>query len=811
MKSSAQVVVIGGGVVGCSVLYHLAKFGWTDALLIERDVLTCGSTWHAAGGFHTLNGDPNVAKLQDYTISLYKEIQAESGENAGVHLTGGVMICSSEERMDWIRAQHAKNQYLGVDTRLIDADEAAELFPIMDKSKFLGGLYNPLEGHLDPAGATRAYARAARKLGASVMEKNRVVECLPRADGSWRVVTEHGIVHAEHVVNAGGLWARECGRMVGLELPILAMAHQYIITERVEKVSELRQAGKELLHCIDFDGEIYMRQEGEGVLLGTYERYGTPWSPKEAPWDFGHELLPDDLERIADNLARGFERFPPLELAGIKNVINGPFTFAPDGNPIIGPVRGLQNYWLACGVMAGFSQGGGVGLALANWMIDGDPGFDVWAMDAARFGDWVTMEYTNAKVRENYGRRFNIAYPNEELLAARPLRTTPVYDLLKARHAVFGVAFGLEHPLWFAPSAEEATDVHSFRRSNDFPHVRAECRAVREFVGINEIAGYAKYALDGPGAEGWLDRMLACRIPRAGRMTLAPMLNQQGRIIGDFTLANLGGGHFFIVGSGPAERYHMRWFEQHLPGDESVRVRALGLGLVGFSVAGPNARELLSRITDDDVASGAFRFMDIREMELGLVSARVGRVSFTGDLGYEIWVKPEYQRALLALLWEAGEDLSPRLFGARAANSLRLEKSFGTWAREYRPIYTPVEAGMMPFVSLEKDTAFIGRRQVEEQLSEGASRNLVTFTVDVDDADAIGDEPIRFGGECVGWVTSGGCAHYCDASVALGYVHSAVASETGECAFEIQILGQNRTATLRTEPLFDPTGRRMRA
>ena len=444
MKSHARVAVIGGGVVGCSVLYHLTARGWSDVVLLERAELTSGSTWHAAGGMHTINGDPNISKLQEYTIGLYKEIEAISGQSCGIYPTGAVVLAGSEARMDWLRNVHARGRYLGLNTEIVTPGEAAELFPLLDKRHFVGALYDRDIGHVDPAGVTNAYAGAARKKGAGIYRQTRVTELRQRADGTWDVVTDQGSLQAEHVVNAGGLWAREVGRMVGLELPVLAMENQYIITEDMPEV--LAHDG-ELMHATDLEGGVYVRQEGNGMLMGTYEADCKPWSPHQTPWDFGPELLPSDLDRIAPSLERGFAHFPAFARAGIKDVINGPFTFAPDGNPLVGPVRGLGNHWLACGVMAGFSQGGGVGLALANCIVDGDPQFDVWAMDAARYGDWTTPAYTNAKVRENYSRRFQITFPNEELPAGRPLRTTPIHDRLNARNAVFGASYDLEQAL----------------------------------------------------------------------------------------------------------------------------------------------------------------------------------------------------------------------------------------------------------------------------------------------------------------------------------------------------------------------------
>src|SRR5712664_4180197 len=566
MKSHARVVVIGGGVVGASVLYHLTKAGWKDVLLIERAELTSGSTWHAAGGMHTVNGDPNVAKLQQYTIELYKEIERISGQSCGVHITGGIMLAGTRERLDWLKMAKARGRYLGMDLEIISVDEAAKLFPLMEKKHFAGAMYDPIEGHVDPYGVTHAYAKSAQIGGAEIVRHTRVTDLKPRTDGSWDVITDHGNVHAEHVVNAAGLWAREVGRMVGIELPILAMEHQYLITgDMPELVGK-----KEQLHAIDFEGEIYIRQERGGMLMGTYERAGVPWSPVTTPWDFGQDLLPNDLERIAPSLEVGFAHFPSLGAAGIKKVVNGPFTFAPDGNPLVGPIRGLKNFWVACGVMAGFSQGGGVGLALSRWMVNGDPGFDVWAMDVARYGAWATRSYTNEKVRENYSRRFSIRFPNEELPAARPQQTTALYDVMLAAGAVMGDSWGLETPLWFAPPGVEPRDVVSFHRSNDFPHVKAECLGVRNAVGVTEIANFAKYEISGPGAEAYLSRLMTNRMPKVGRIVLTPMLNPAGKLIGDFTIARAAPERFLMWGSSQAQIYHMRWFEAQHPADGSV-------------------------------------------------------------------------------------------------------------------------------------------------------------------------------------------------------------------------------------------------
>jgi dimethylglycine dehydrogenase len=855
MKSHAKAVVIGGGVVGASVLFHLARAGWTDVMLIERSELTSGSSWHAAGGFHTLNGDPNVAKLQAYTVQLYKELEEISGQSCGLHLTGGVMMADTPERMDFLRLTHAKGRYLGMETELITPSEAKAMFPLMDETNFVGAMWDPVEGHLDPSGTTHAYAKAAKKLGAEIVLRNRVVELTQEVDGTWNVVTEQGTVKAEHVVNCGGLWAREIGRMAGLELPVLAMEHMYLLTEPMPEVEEFnRSTGREMIGVIDFKGEIYTRQERNGVLLGTYEKAAKPWSPVETPWSFGHELLAPDLDRIAPSLEVGFRHFPGIEKAGIKQIINGPFTFAPDGNPLVGPVQGLTNYWTACAVMAGFSQGGGVGLALSNWMVHGDPGFDVWGMDVARFGEWATLRYTNAKVRENYSRRFSIRFPNEELPAARPAQTTPLYDMMAANNAVMGDSWGLETPLWFAPKGTEPKDIVSFHRSNDFEHIGNEVRATRERVGVTEIANFAKYEVAGPGAEDFLNRLMTNRMPKTGRLVLTPMLNEFGRLIGDFTIAKAAEERFMIWGSSAAQKYHMRWFERRLPKNGSVRLHRFDQTLVGLSIAGPRSRDLLAKLVDIDVSTKNFRFMDFREIAVGGALCMVNRVTYTGDLGYEIWMAPAYQRLVYAAIKQAGEEFGIVDFGMRALLSMRLEKNFPTWFRELRPIYGVFEGSMDRFIKLDKND-FIGRTQAAREHAEGPKLRRVSFLVDAIDADVMGDEPIwarvstdygtvekphgfgapRFDGSgkevrgstaandssgirgivdgewrVVGWVTSGGYAHYVQKSMAQGYVPAALAQNESDGLFAIEILGRRRPARINIAPPFDPSGEKMR-
>ena len=804
MNSHTRVAVIGGGVIGCSVLYHLTKLGWTDIMLIERSELTSGSTWHAAGGFHTLNADTNMAALQGYTIRLYRELEEISGQSCGLHHVGGLTLAETPDRMDFLKAERAKHRYMGLETEIVGPDEIRKLSPITNTDGVLGALYDPLDGHLDPSGTTQAYARAARMAGAEIVLRNPVHETNPLADGTWQVVTENGTIIAEHVVNAAGLWAREVGALAGVYLPLHPMEHQYLVTEDTPEVYE---NDHELPHVMDPEGESYLRQEGRGLVIGFYEQACEHWAVDGTPADFGHELLTDKLDRIGDALQFAFRRYPVLERAGIKTIVNGPFTFATDGNPLVGPVPGLRNYWSACAVMAGFSQGGGVGLTLAEWMVEGEPSRDVFAMDVARFGDWITPGYTREKVRENYQRRFSVSYPNEELPAARPFQTTPAYGLWQARRAVFGAAYGMEAVNYFALEGEPLEETPSFRRSNAFAATAAECRAVREAVGINEIHNFGKYLVEGPGAEAWLDRIMAGRIPSVGRMSLTPMLSPKGKIIGDFTLSRLSEDQFQITASFGAQAYHMRWFEQNLP-DAGVTVRNVSTRRIGFQIAGPRARALLGRVATDDVSNAAFPFMAVREMDIGRCAAIVQRVSYTGDLGYEIYVPVENQVALYETLSAAGDDLGLRPFGMRAMMSLRLEKSFGSWLREYRPDYMPAETGLDRFVSYNKPVDFIGKAAALEEKAVGPKRRICTFTVEATDADVWGDEPIWLDGAVVGFVTSGGYAHHSGVSVALGFLPVDMIEDGRQV--EIEILGAMRKARLITEVLFDPKAERMR-
>jgi len=802
-----RVVVIGGGVVGASVLYHLAKFGWTDVALVERSVLTAGSSWHAAGGVHALNADPNMAALQAYTIDLLKEIGEESGQDIGLHMTGGITVASAPARWEWLQSAYRIFQTIGIeDCHLMTPEEIKERCPIMDVTGVIGGLWADREGYVDTTGTVHAYAAAAKKYGAKVIEHNRVLELRQRPDHSWEVITEKGTILAEHVVNAGGLWAKQVGRMVGLDLPVSPLAHHYLVTDSIPEIEAL---DFEVPMTVDLEGFTYLRQDQKGVLVGIYEIDHAHWNIDGAPWDYGFELIQEDTDRIATELEMAFNRYPVLQEVGVKNWVNGAFTFSPDGNPLVGPIRGLKNYWLACGVMAGFLQGGGVGKSLAEWMIHGEPEADAWSMDIARYGDFASnREYIRQTTGQFYSRRFVMTYPNEQLPAGRPLKKAPAYDAMTAAGALWGVSWGLEIPLMFGPEGFEETP--TLKRSNAFAHVAEECRAVREDVGLLDISGFSRYAVTGADAEAWLDRVMAGRLPKPGRARLSPMVAPDGRLKGDLTVFNWGDGTWWIMGSYYLREWHMRWFHDHLDPatDGDVRVQDISDATVGFSLSGPKARDVLASLTHEDVSHNALPFMGCRQMDVGLIRARVGRLSVCGELGYEINCSAAEHIALRETLLEAGADHGMREIGYYALNSLRLEKSFGIWSAEFTQGYTPGMTGMDRWIAFDKGD-FVGREAaMAEREKNTAPQRLVTLDIASPDSDASGFEPVWQGDQRVGFITSGGYGHTVGKSLAMALV----APEHAEPGTRLtaHIVGVEREATVIPASPYDPKGARMR-
>ena len=806
MKSHYQVVVIGGGVVGASVIYHLAKYGWKDVCIIERNVLTAGSSWHAAGGVHALNADPNMAALQAYTIDLLAKIEAESGQSIGFHMTGGITVASAPARWEWLQAAYRIFQTIGIeDCYLMTPQEIKEKCPIMDVEGVIGGLWADREGYVDTTGTVQAYAIAAKKMGAEVIEHNRVLELKQRADGSWDVLTEQGMVHAEHVVNAGGLWAKQVGRMVGLELPVSPLEHHYLVTESIPEVAAL---DFEVPMTVDLEGFTYMRQDQQGVLIGIYELNHQHWNIDGAPWDYGIELIQENIDRISDELTMAYARYPVLENVGIKNWVNGAFTFSPDGNPLVGPVRGVKNYWLACGVMAGFLQGGGVGKTLAEWMIHGDTEADAWSMDIARYGEFASnREYIKQTTGQFYSRRFVMTYPNEQLPAGRPLKKSPAFEAMTSAGATWGCSWGLEVPLMFGPMdfVEEPT----LKRSNAFAIVAEECKAIRESVGLLDISGFSRYEIRGSDASAWLDKIMASKLPAPGRARLAPMLSEQGKLKGDLTVFNWGDGVWWIMGSYYLREWHMRWFDDHITADDGdVQVVDVSDSMVGFSISGPKAADVLAKITHDDVSNQGLPFMGCKTIDVGLLRAKIGRLSVVGERGYEINCHASEHITLRNLLLDAGAEFGIREVGFYALNALRLEKSFGIWSYEFRQEYTPGMTGMDRWIDFSKKD-FIGREAaLKEQQTDSATKKLVTLSIDSPDAEASGYEPVWNNDSRIGYITSGGYGHTIGKSLAMALVDREF-SEPGT-SLGVHIVGKLRSAQVLQASPYDPQGLAMR-
>ena len=802
MEKHAKVVVIGGGVVGCSILFHLAKFGLKDCILLERKELTSGSSWHAAGNVHVISSDPNISRLMAYTIRLYKEIEETSGHSTGFKPSGGFYLASNEIWADYLKRERSKARYMGLDQEFVSLEEIAKKHPLIDPKQYISALWDPIDGEVDPSGVTYAFAKSAKVHGAKFYTNTVVKDTKQKKDGTWDVITNQGNINTEIVINAGGLWAREVGHLAGINLPVQPMEHHYLITDSIPEIEALPE-GKRLPVGTDFEGNIYFRQEGKGMLLGTYESKSTPWKVEGTPMDFCHELLEPKLDNIQDRLAIGFERMPALERAGIKNIINGPFTFGPDGSPLIGPIPGLKNYWVAVGVMAGFCQGGGVGKCIAEWIIDGEPSIDVWAMDVARFGNYASPQYGTIKSSENYERRFIMTFPNETLPKGRKQKTTSLYDRFISKGAVMGDSFGLENVLWFANNPEDAHEEPTIKRSRSHEYVSKEVKNVRENVGVIEIANFSKHEFQGAESRNFLDYVLAGKIPKPGRITLNPMLSPKGKLYGDLTVACLTENKFLIFGSGAVQEMHRRWFEMHL-GNFNVTYKNKSDDLHGLALSGPKSRKLLQKLVRENISNENFKFRDVREMYVGSMLAIVNRISFTGELGYEIYVSPHFQLKLYEEIEIAGKEFNLKPFGSRALMSMRLEKNWGAWTLDFRPDFTAKESGLDIYIDWNKD--FIGKESTKKDKSK---LKLTPLIIETNDIDVTNNEAVVKNGKSIGYITSGGFAHYVNKSIAYSYLDEEIL-KTNE-KFQVEINGEFYNCSIIKEPLYDPSGIKMRS
>ena len=803
MKSQYRVVVIGGGVVGSSVLYHLAKMGWRDVVMLERRRLASGSSWHAAGGVHTLNADPNMAALQAYTIDLLPKIEKESGQNIGFHMTGGLTLAGTPERWEWLQSNYRIFQSIGIsDCELLTPEEAQKRCPIMSVDGVLGAMWADREGYIDTTGTVQAYATAARKQGAEYYEEVKVDSLEQVADG-WIVKTEKGNIKCEHVVNAAGLWAKQVGRMAGIELPVSPLKHHYLITD---SIPEVEKSDFEMPMTVDLEGFTYMRQDQNGVLVGIYEIDHEHWAMDGAPWDYGEELFQEQLHRIENELMLGFQRYPAIENVGIKTWVNGAFTFSPDGNPLVGPVPGKRGYWSACAVMAGFLQGGGVGKTLAEWMIEGEPETDAWSMDVARYGKYAeNKRYIRETTGQFYSRRFVMSYPNEQLPAGRPMKMAPAHDAMTQAGCRWGISWDLEVPLYFAPS-DEFEEKLTLKRSNAHEIVAEECKSIREGVALLDITGFSRFEVKGENAEAWLDKIFATKLPKPGRARLAVMLSSSGKLKGDLTLLNWGDGTFWIMGSYYLRAWHMRWFNDQI--QDGVSVRDLGDDICGFALIGPNSHFILQKVAEGDVSK--MRFMDCKRLDIGLIQSHVARMSVTGEMGFELNCKMGDHIALRRILLEAGADQDIREVGFNAMLSTRIEKSFGIWSAEFTQDRTPGMTAMDRWIDWDKPD-FIGKAAVvAERNGNGPEKIQVTLEIEDGDSDASGYEPIwSEAGDMVGFVTSGAYGHTVKKSLAMALIEPALANEG--TAVTVHIVGVERRAKVIAPSPYDPDGMAMRS
>ena len=809
MRSHARAVVIGGGIVGCSVLYHLVKLGYSDAVLLEKADLTHGSTWHAAGLLPLFNMSYAVGQLHKYSVELYRRLEAETGQAVSFHQTGNLRLATNQERMDEYRKYCGTANTIGVPFEMIGPDEIAAKWPLCETAGLVGALFHPDDGHVAPADVTQALAIGARAGGAEINRNTEVVAIAQGRSGEWALKTTGGDITAEVVVSATGAWAREVGAMVGLDVPMVPVEHQYLVTEEVPELRERKAAGlAELPVLRESDASYYIREEREGLILGPYEKGARAWAVAGVPQGFGQELLAPDIDRLQPYLEAAIARVPMLGRAGIKECINGPIPYTPDGNPLIGPAHGLRNFYLCEGFSFGITAAGGAGKVLAEWIVEGEPSIDLLAVDSRRFGDYANARYTELKSVEAYENVFTIHYLDEERPAARPAKTSPCHERLAARGAVWGQRYGWERPNWFAPEGFRARDECSFRRSNYFGPVGDECRAVRERAGLIDITSFSKFEVSGPGAHAALDRLVANALPTAiGGIRLAHALTRRGGVRSEFTVTRLGPDRFYLVSSGAAERYDHDLLVKRLAApDVRVENRTTGTGVL--VVAGPRAREVLAPLTGADLSNAAFPWLTAREITLGLAGVRALRVNFVGELGWELHHPIEVQNHLFDCLMAAGEPFGMALVGMRAMDALRIEKSYRMWGLDLTRDYTAWEAGLDRFVSLDKGD-FAGRAALIEQRRNGVPQRFVTLELEADDADALGNEPVWQGDRMVGRATSGAYGHALGKSLALAYVEAACA-EPGT-ALEIEILGARRAATVIPDSPHDPENQRLRA
>jgi dimethylglycine dehydrogenase len=837
MKSQARVVVIGGGVVGVSTLYHLAKKGWTDVALVERKELTSGSTWHAAGLLPLFNMSYSVGQLHKYSVRFYHELQAETGQDVGFKVVSNIRLAKTQDRMDEYQYYAGVARTIGVDVKFLTPEQLQEIWPLCRTEGLIGAIQHPEDGYIQPADLTQALAKGARERGAEIYRNTTVVGIEQQPKGEWLVKTDKGDIVCEHVVSASGNFARKTGAMVGLDVPVIPVQHQYIVTEPHPEIRARQEQGLPEMGVLrESDSSWYLREENGGLVLGPYER-GAPCCYMDGPSDDSeYELFEADLERLEPHIETAMEHVPAFGEVGVKNVYNGAICYTPDGSPIVGPAWGLRNFWLNEGHSFGITAAGGAGWQIAEWIVDGEPTIDMMGVDPRRFGPYASRGYLRTKNEEAYRNVFTIHYPDEERPAARPLKRAPCYERMQALGAVFGHVYGWERPNWFAPLdyglseaeldvpdtiahenhalpqgvRERPVEKYSFRRSNYFDFVGQECRHVHDKVGVLDMSAFAKFAVCGPGAEAWLESLVANLVPRrVGRIGLCHMLSSNGGVRSEFTIYRTGAQRFYLVSAGALERHDWDYLCKLKPTDGSVELQKITTQYGVLVVAGPKSREVLRKITDADLSGNAFPWLSGQFINVGCAQAHAVRVNFVGELGWELHHPIEMQNYIFDLLMEAGAEFDIKPFGIRAMDSLRLEKSYRLIPRELSIEYAALESGLERFVRLDKDD-FIGKDALLAWRERGFKWQFVTMEVHgVSHSDARGSEPIYRDGELVGRCTSGGYGWRVQKSLALGMVAPELAAEGTE--LQVQILGELYKATVIAESPYDPDNAALRS
>jgi len=833
MRTQARAVVIGGGVVGVSTLYHLAKKGWTDSVLIERKELTSGSTWHAAGLLPLFNLSYSVGQLHKYSVGLYKTLGAETGLDVGFRQVSNIRLARTRDRLDEYRYYAGVAATIGgIEVKFLTPDEIKQVWPLCNVEGLLGALQHPQDGYIQPADLTQALARGARERGAEINRNTTVTSIERLPSGEWKIVTDKGEITAEHVISATGNFARQTGRMVGLNVPVIPVEHQYIVTEAHPDIQARKAKGLPEMGVLrESDSSWYMREEAGGLLLGPYE-IGAPACYVHGPAkDSEYELFQEDLERLGPYIESAITRVPAFGEVGVKKIYNGAIAYTPDGSPIVGPAPGLRNFWLNEGHSFGVTAAGGAGWQLAEWIVEGEPSVDMLGVDPRRFGPYAQQGYLIEKNEEAYAKVFTVHYPNEERGAARPLRQTPCYDRMKALGAVFGSVYGWERPNFFAPldyalnerdlakpdvllnenhpAGEFPREKWSFRRSNDFDFIGAECRNVHENVGLQDMSAFAKFEVSGPWAEAWLDSVLTNKVPKAlNRVTLTYLLTKNGGVRAEFTLTRIGKDRFYLVSAGALETHDLDSLLKLLPADGSVRIDRVTTQYGVLVLAGPRSREVLAKVADIDVSNAAFPWLTARPLSIGAAGAIAMRVNFIGELGYEIHHPIEMQNYIFDHLMAAGAEFGIKPFGIRAMDSLRLEKSYKLVGRELSIEYAALESELARFIDMKKD--FLGKPALLAWRDKGFSNKLVTLELsDVVDFDARGSEPVFKDGAPVGRTTSGGYGWRTGKSLALAMVKPELAQAGVE--WTVRVLGQDFPARVIGDSPYDAENAALRA